>query len=155
MIRHNNNTMQTALDFLKAHNEIALATCEGNLPKLRLFQIMKQEGTRLFFATSPEKAVYRQLLKNPNIEILATDNRVSVRCEGRVSFDVDDDIKRWIYDNNPVLPRLYSGYDKLAYFVLPIAAMDYFDLNPTPPVFKHFDLVTGEASNGFVGERFQ
>jgi hypothetical protein len=31
---------------------------------------------------------------------------------------------------------------------------DYYDLNPTPPVFKHFDLISGEVSDGFVGERF-
>ena len=28
-----------AIQFLKDHKEIALATCEGNLPKLRIFQI--------------------------------------------------------------------------------------------------------------------
>ncbi len=63
-------------------------------------------------------------------------------------------MKRWIFENNPVLPRLYERYDQLVYFVLPIAEMDYYDLNPTPPVFKHFDLISGEVSNGFVGERF-
>jgi uncharacterized pyridoxamine 5'-phosphate oxidase family protein len=146
--------LQTALRFLYEHKEIALATCEGNLPKLRLFQIMKQDGTHLYFATSPKKAVYRQLQENPNVEILATDNRISVRCEGMVSFEVDEATQRWIYEHNPVLPRLYTSYDKLAYFVLPIAEMDYYDLNPTPPVFKHFDLISGEVSNGFVGERF-
>ena len=31
---------------------------------------------------------------------------------------------------------------------------DYYDLNPTPPVFKHFDLISGEVSDGFAGERF-
>lgn len=146
--------MQQALKFLCDHKEIALATCEGNLPKLRLFQIMKQDGTHLYFATSPEKAVYRQLQVNPNVEILATDGRVSVRCEGMISFEVDEETQRWIYEHNPVLPRLYTSYDKLAYFVLPIAAMDYFDLNPTPPVFRHFDLLTGETGNGYVGERY-
>lgn len=147
--------MQTALEFLRNYNEIVLATCKGNLPKLRLFQIMRIDGSHLYFATSPEKAVYRQLQDNPNVEILAADNRISVRCSGAVTFDVDDETKRWIYENNPVLPRLYTTYDKLAYFVLPIATIDYFDLNPTPPIFKHFDLVTGVVSNGFVGERFQ
>ena len=34
---------QKALQFLSEHNEIAFATCEGNLPKMRIFQIMKQE----------------------------------------------------------------------------------------------------------------
>ena len=32
--------MQQALQFLQDHNEIAFATCEGNLPKIRMFQIM-------------------------------------------------------------------------------------------------------------------
>ena len=36
-----------AIQFLKDHKEIALATSEGNLPKLRIFQIMKQEGHTL------------------------------------------------------------------------------------------------------------
>ena len=147
--------MQTALDFLKAHNEITLATCEGNLPHLRIFQIMKQEGHVLYFATSAQKAVYRELCQNPNVEVLAFADNVSIRCSGMVSFDVADDVKRWIYDNNPVLPRLYTSYDKLEYFCMQIAEMNYFDLKPTPPVFKHYDLVTGETSNGFVGERFQ
>ena len=50
-----------AIQFLKDHKEIALATCEDNLPKLRIFQIMKQEGHVLYFATSAQKAVYREL----------------------------------------------------------------------------------------------
>ena len=146
--------LQKALDFLREHNEIAFATCEGNLPKIRVFQIMKQEGVKLYFATSPMKAVHRQLLQNPNVEILASADKVSVRCAGMVHFDIPDDVKRWIFDNNAVLPRLYSSYDKLAYFCLPIAGMDYYDLNPTPPILKHFDLMSGEVGDGYVGERF-
>ena len=60
-----------AIQFLKDHKEITLATSEGNLPKLRIFQIMKQEGHVLYFATSPKKAVWRELQQNPNVEILA------------------------------------------------------------------------------------
>ena len=71
-----------------------------------------------------------------------------------VQFDVPDAVQREIYDSNPVLPRLYEHYTDLVYFVLPIAEMDYFDLGPTPPIFKHFDLMSGETGNGFVGERF-
>lgn len=146
--------LQKALDFLRDHNEIAFATCEGNLPKLRIFQIMKQEGTMLYFATSPEKAVYRELTTNPNVEVLAYADKVSVRCVGAVSFDVPDDTRQWIYNNNEVLPRLYTSYDKLAYFSLNIAEMDYFDLRPTPPIMKHFDLVTGDMGDGYVGEKY-
>ena len=146
--------MQTALDFLKEHNEIAFATCEGNLPKLRIFQIMKQKGTVLYFATSPNKAVWKELQVNPNVELLAYTDKVSVRCVGAVSFEVPDDIQQWIYDHNEVLPRLYTSYDKLAYFSLNIAEMDYFDLRPTPPIMKHFDLITGDMGDGYVGEKY-
>ena len=146
--------MQQALEFLRNHKEVAFSTIEGHLPKLRIFQILKQECNVLYFATSQEKTVYRDLVKNPNVEILAYAENVSVRCFGMVNFDVEDGTKRWIYDNNPVLPRLYSSYDKLVYFRLPVAEMDYYDLSPTPPVFKHYDLMAGEVGDGFVGERY-
>ena len=80
-----------AIQFLKDHKEIALATSEGNLPKLRIFQIMKQEGHVLYFATSAQKAVYRELRQNPNVEILAYADSISVRCSGMVNFNVEDD----------------------------------------------------------------
>ena len=147
--------MHKALDFLRNHNEIAFATCEGNFPKLRIFQIMKQENNVLYFATSAEKAVWKELVRNPNVEVLAYADNISVRCSGMVNFYVEDDIKQWIYCNNPVLPRLYSSYDKLVYFCLPIAEIDYFDLAPTPPIFSHFDLMAGDMGKGFIGERFK
>lgn len=147
--------MQRALDFLRNHKEVALATCEGSLPKLRIFQIMKQEGNLLYFATSEKKAVWRELRQNPNVELIAYEGDVSVRCSGMVNFNVEDSTKRWIYDHNDVLSRLYTNYDQMVYFCLPIAEMDYYDLSPTPPVNLHFDLMVGEISKGFVGDRFQ
>ena len=146
--------LQTALEFLRKHNEITFATTDGTSPNLRIFQIMLQEGTTLYFATSPKKVVWHELQVNPNVELLAFADNISVRCSGMVSFDVSDDVKRWIYDNNPVLPRLYTSYDKLEYFCLPIAELDYFDLTPTPPINLHFDLMAGEMNNGYVGERY-
>ena len=147
--------MQQALQFLHDHNEIAFATCEGNFPKIRIFQIMKQEGTVLYFSTSAEKAVWKELMQNPNVEVLAYADNISVRCSGMVNFNVEDEVKRWIYEHNPVLPRLYSSYDQLVYFCLPIAEMDYFNLTPTPPIFKHYDLMVGDVGDGFIGERFK
>ena len=158
--------LNKALQFLSEHNEIALATCQGSLPKLRMFQIMRQQGNVLYFATSAKKAIWQELQENPNVELLAYADRsahgdacqsknVSVRCSGMVNFYVSEDVKRWIYDNNPVLSRLYSSYDQLEYFCLPIAELDYFDLSPTPPINQHFDLMAGEMANGFVGERFR
>lgn len=145
---------EKTLRFLENHKEIALATCDGNLPKLRVFQVMKQEGHVLFFATSAKKAVYKELRQNPNVEILACEGNVSVRCTGMVNFSVEEDTKRWIYEHNAVLQRLYASYDQMEFFCLPIAEMDYYDLEPTPPTFQHFDLMSGEVGNGFVGDKY-
>lgn len=133
------------MQFLHSHKDVALATSEGNIPKLRIFRVMKQEGNVLYFATSEQKAVWRELRKNPNVELIAYEGNISVRCSGMVNFNVEDATKRWIYEHNDVLQRLYTSYDQMAYFCLPIAEMDYYDLQPTPPEFLHFDLMAGEV----------
>ena len=138
--------MERALKFLRSHKDVALATSEGNIPRLRIFRVMKQEGNVLYFATSEAKAVWRELRKNPNVELIAYEGNISVRCSGMVNFNVEDVTKRWIYEHNDVLQRLYTSYDQMAYFCLPIAEMDYYDLQPTPPEFLHFDLMAGEVS---------
>ena len=142
--------MERALQFLHSHKDVALATSEGNIPRLRIFRVMKQEGNVLYFATSEAKAVWRELRKNPNVELIAFEGNISVRCSGMVNFNVEDETKRWIYEHNDVLQRLYSNYAQMVYFCLPIAEMDYYDLQPTPPEFLHFDLIAGEVSEGFM-----
>ncbi len=146
--------IQQAIDFLREHPEGVLATVTDNRPQTRVFQVMKVEGTTLYFATAPQKAVWQQLQANPSVEFIVLHDRVSVRCSGTALFDVNDNIKRWIYEHNPVLPSLYSSYDTLVYFRLPIAHLEYFDLRPTPPVSLHIDLAAGTTTEGFRGERF-
>ena len=109
--------MEKALEFLKTHRDVALATVEGDRPKIRVFQIMLQEGATLYFATSAKKEVYRQLQQNPNVELLAMDGDISVRV-------------------TEVLRRLYPGYKAMVYFRLPVTAVDYYDLAPTPPCWS-------------------
>lgn len=129
--------MEKAFDFLFSHRNVAFATSENNHPKIRVFQIMKQEDHTLYFATEPHKEVYRQLKLNPNVELLAMEGNISVRMGGHVLFDVPNEVCREIYETNPVLTRLYDHYTTLIYFQLPVAWSDYFDLSPTPPTIEH------------------
>ncbi len=130
------------MEFLKTHNDVAFATVEGDRPKIRVFRIMLQEGTVLYFATSPRKEVYRQLQADPYAELLAMESDISVRVTGKVSFDVPDDTARRIYAENAVLQRLYDSYASMVYFRLEISSMDYYDLTPDPPLLEHW---TSEA----------
>ncbi len=132
--------MDKALDFLKSHRDVAFATVEDGKPKIRVFQIMKQEGTELYFATAPHKEVYKQLQLNPSIELLAMEGDVSVRVVAQASFNVSDAVSREIFDANPVLPRLYTHYNDMVYFKLNISQINYFNLAYTPPQFECFNL---------------
>lgn len=147
-------SIQMAFDFLREHNEGVLATVSESKPCLRAFQVMRQTEGTLYFATAPQKEVYRQLQANPNIEFMVLYGKVSVRCSGTAFFDVDEETCRWIYENNPVLSRLYTSFDKLVYFRVPVERMDYFNLEPTPPVVLHYDIKTDTVEGGFAGERF-
>lgn len=131
--------MEKAFEFLKANKAVAFATVEEGKPKIRVFEVMKQQGNTLYFTTAPEKEVYRQLQENPNVEILAMKGNIFVRIAGKVVFDVDDKTAQEIYAANSVLPRLYKAYTDLAYFRLPFATLDYYDLTPTHPLQEHYD----------------
>ena len=136
--------MQEALDFLRKNKDVAFATVSADArPMVRAFQIMKVSGTTLYFATSSAKQVYKELKANPAIELLALKDNISVRAGGDASFNVSDALQKEIYDTNPVLQRLYSDYKALTYFSMDIDHLDYFDLTPTPPVFRHYDKNTG------------
>lgn len=131
--------MEIGLSFLMSHKDVAFATVEDDKPKIRVFQIMKRENATLYFTTTTYKEVYKQLQKNPFVELLAMAGNISVRVKGKAVFDVPDNIGKEIYETNPVLMRLYHSELDLVYFRLDISELDYYDLTPTPPIFEHFD----------------
>ena len=100
---------------------------------------MKRENATLYFTTTTYNEVYKQLQKNPFVELLAMAGNISVRVKGKAVFDVPDNIGKEIYETNPILMRLYRSYSDLVYFRLDISELDYYYLTPTPPIFEHFD----------------
>lgn len=127
--------------FLKQNRDIAFATVgDDGKPKIRVFQMMKidEQTNTIYFATSPKKEVFIQLQSKPAVELLAMSGNISVRISGYAVFNIPDEICREIYDTNPVLPRLYKSYQDLAYFNIPVASLDYFDLSTTPPTVINY-----------------
>lgn len=132
--------MKKALDFLKKHHNVALATLESDRPKIRVFQIMKQEGTVFYFATNPQKEVYRQLQENKHVEFLAMEGNISVRVAGEACLQVPDDVAQVIYRENPVLHRFHETYRTIGYFSITAEKIDYYDLGASPVIFESFSL---------------
>ncbi len=130
----NQEILDMAADFLRSHREVALATSYCGEPFMRVFQIMRQQGCKVWFATSPKKQVFLQLQVNPVIEIMAMGDNKMVKLRGKANFEVADELQREIFDANPVLPRLYGAYTDLVYFSLDAERLDYYDLTPQPPL---------------------
>lgn len=132
--------IKEAFDFLKDNKEVAFATVSDGRPSIRIFQVMKIEGTTLYFATSSKKDVYRQLLKNPAVEILAYKDNVQVRMTGNIVFDVPEIIQKEIFAENPILPELYPTFDALVYGRMDVKFVEYYDLTPRPPRIERYTL---------------
>lgn len=109
-----------------------MATIEENKPKVRVLQIMKQEGTTFYL----EKAVYKQLQQNPYVEFIAMDGDISVKVVGKAFLDIPDDMAQGIYNSNPVLRRFHDSYRSIAYFGLSAEKIDFYDLSTTPVTFQ-------------------
>lgn len=133
--------MEKALAFLKEYVNVALATVENDCPKIRVFQIMKQEDTVFYFATNPKKEIYSQLQKNRHVEFLAMDGNISVRVAGEASLQVSDDVAQEIYRNNPVLHRFHDTYRTIAYLCIVAEKIDYYDLGTSPITFESYSLI--------------
>lgn len=130
------------MDFISRHKNVVFATVDGDMPKLRVLQIMKQEGAVFYFAVNSGKEVYQQLQSNNNVEFVTMDGNISVRVAGYVLFDVSNVVAQEIYNNNPVLRRFHDSYKTIAYFRLLATKIDYYDLGTNPVTFDTFEVVS-------------
>lgn len=129
-----------AFDFLEKNREVAFSTIRDARPSIRIFQVMKISGTTLYFATSPQKEVYTQLIENPAVEILAYKDNVQVRMAGDVVFDVPVNVQKEIFMENEILPDLYPAYDSLVYGRMAVKFVEYYDLTLRPPRIERYKL---------------
>ncbi|HMM19149.1 MAG TPA: pyridoxamine 5'-phosphate oxidase family protein [Selenomonadales bacterium] len=106
--------MNEVLAFLKDNPIFYLATVEGNIPKVRPFGfIMEYEG-KLYFSTSNQKPVYKQLRANPHFEVSTTAKTGEwLRLHGKAVFDTNKGTKQAALDAMPMLSKMYSVDDSI------------------------------------------
>jgi uncharacterized pyridoxamine 5'-phosphate oxidase family protein len=105
-------------------------------PKVRPFQFMLEEGGRLYFCTSNQKPVFKELQKHPYIEFCASGANFSwLRLNGRVVFAKDVGLKARIQDASPLVKSIYKTPDNPAFeaFYLDGAAATIADFSGNPP----------------------
>ncbi len=130
--------MQLIVDFLKRSQTQYLATIgmDGR-PKVRPFQFKLEDGGRLYFSTTNDKQVYKEITQHPHVELCACGENWSwLRLSGKVVFSDGRSIKsRIIEEAVPLLKAVYKtpANPLWALFYLDEATATITDLSGNPP----------------------
>ncbi len=119
--------MNEVVKFLSDAKIFYVATVDGDKPKVRPFGVAVESEGKIYFGTSNEKDIYKQLQVNPNIEISTTaqDGRW-IRLKGRAVFENNLDVKKKTFEVCPPLIDLYK--------------------TPENPILEVFYISEGEAT---------
>lgn len=134
--------MDTAIDVLKANRVFHIATVDGSKARVRPFSFVMKRNNTLYFCTNKSKDVYKQLLRNPDIEISSggTDG-TWLRVRGRIAFDETRDAKAQVFTENPDLLKRYpKGADDEVFvtFYFTEAVATLFSFTDAPKVLPLF-----------------
>jgi len=112
--------MSTAYEFLKANPVFHLATVEGNAARVRPFGFAMVYNNKLYLCTSKTKDVFKQLQKNPEIEISDMSAEGTwLRIRGKVAVDDSYGAKAQAFKESPTLLKIYpKGADDETYVTL-------------------------------------
>jgi uncharacterized pyridoxamine 5'-phosphate oxidase family protein len=133
--------MKTFIEILKANPNGVLATQEGSAVRTRVFQYLFAEGNRVYFCTSNQKAVYKQLQANPQVSFCTFPHNFSpvLSVNGRAVFTNDAALKARALDENPMIKGIYGSPEN------PIFEMFYIE----PEEITTFSFTEGERTVKF------
>ncbi len=129
--------MKAVLDFLVKSQIQYLATVglDGR-PKVRPFQFMLEDSGKLYFCTSNQKNVYREIQAQPFVELCASGENFSwLRLNGKVVFSHDIAIKEKVQEASPLVKSIYRTPDNPEFevFYLDEATATIADFSGNPP----------------------
>ncbi len=131
------NPVNAVTDFLIKSQVQYLATVGlDDKPKVRPFQFMLEEDGRLYFCTSNQKPVFKEMQQHPYVEFCASGENFSwLRLNGKVVFSRDLGLKARIQEANSLVKSIYQTPDNPAFevFYLDGAAATIADFSGNPP----------------------
>ena len=134
--------MNEAIEFLMKNPTGYLATVSiDGKPKLRPFTFFFEKEGKLWFETSNDKNVHREILNNPNVEFSVLGAKMSwVRLSGIARLVNRMDIKKYMFDKTKNLVFLYGSPDNPVFEVFYLenakAILYSFDGHPKEYIFN-------------------
>ncbi len=104
--------MDEVLKFLKDNPVFYFATVDGDEPKVRPFGFIMEFENKLYFTTSNQKDVYKQLQNNPKFEV-CTNSATNewIRLKGKVVMDSRKEVREKAFEVGPFFKDLYGTPD--------------------------------------------
>ena len=113
-------------EFLQDCSVFFLATIDRDTPALRPFGAVMEYNDELYFSTGNTKAVYAQMIANPNIQIAAIKNgtREGVRISGKAIEVNDLSVKQIMMENCPALLKRFKSNADEHFALFKVTEMD-------------------------------
>lgn len=96
-------------DFLDKAKTFYFLTTDGDQPKGRPFGFHMISDGKLYFGCGTFKNVFKQLSKNPKVEVLAVNGGEFLRYDGVVKIVEDDSLLEKV---RKAMPEIMALYDK-------------------------------------------
>jgi len=103
--------MKEVQEFLKKCGVYYLATIDGDKPRVRPFGTAEIFENHLYIQTGKNKDVFKQIEKNPNVELSGFVDGKWIRVEGKLVLDDRIEAKKDMLDKNPDLRGMYNEND--------------------------------------------
>jgi uncharacterized pyridoxamine 5'-phosphate oxidase family protein len=106
--------VKEVLKFLTDNPTFYIATVEGDKPRVRPFGFVMEYEGKLWFCTSNQKNVYKQLQANPYFEVCtAAPDGKWIRLRGKAVFNSTPEAKAKALEVMPELKNMYSVDDSI------------------------------------------
>ena len=125
--------MEEVLKFLKECGVYYLATIDDGKPRVRPFGTAEIFENHLYIQTGNKKDVFKQIEKNPNVEICAFKDGKWLRLRGILKQDDRYEARKDMLDKNPYLRGMYDendGNTEVLYFESAEAIFSEFGKEP-------------------------
>jgi len=122
--------------FIKKCGHAYMATIEGNKPHVRAMGTHRADENGIILAMQTYKEVYKQVVKNPETELLYFADGVQVRVSGRLQESKDLALKKEIAEARPFYkPGVEKeGWGYFGVYILKHGKAYVTDMKvPTPP----------------------
>lgn len=110
---------EKVFEYLDKAKVFYVSTVDGDKPKTRPFSFKMIVNDTLYFGVGTFKDCYKQMVKNPHVEIVASDTKGFMRFFGEAAFNDDPALFEELRRLQPGIAKMYEeNHYTMAFFSL-------------------------------------